>query len=160
MRVPSLRSPFRGRRTFGLLPVLSLVAIAVVGLTATSATARPANVVTINPAISDNLDLLGRAIALPDYYGPATRLAPSALQVREVRALHAHVAWNRYGTPESLIRYGSTLATGLKGTPIEVARSFVLAQRALFRLTAPAVQKLTVLNDSKLVDSSSHVVLF
>jgi hypothetical protein len=137
-----------------------LLAIVFVAFTTSSATAVSANHVGLAPAVSANVDLLGRAVALPDYYGPKVRLQPTATQLHLVRALGAHVAWNKYGTPQSLIHYGSWLSSGLHGSPVKVARSWVLAHRVLFRLTPAAVRGLTVVNDSKLVYSTSHVVLF
>src|SRR4051812_12440218 len=54
-------------------------------------------------AVSENLDLLGRPVALPDIDGPEVGRAPTAAQLRAVRDLHAHAGWSRYGTVDSLI---------------------------------------------------------
>ncbi|HEX9236703.1 MAG TPA: hypothetical protein VF972_10545, partial [Actinomycetota bacterium] len=111
-------------------------------------------------AVSGNLDLLGRPVALPDYEGPAARRSPTSDQLRMVRALGAHVQWTKYGTPASLIRYGAPLSAAMPGSAQQVARAWVRGHRVLFRLSGSDVRRLTVVNDSTLRWSPSHVVLF
>jgi hypothetical protein len=89
----------------------------------------------------------------------AGKLAPSAAQLKLVKALHAHASWNRYGTPASLIRLdGGYLATGLSGSPTDVARAFLDAHKALFKLSDAA--GLQLVNDVPLSGTSAHAILF
>ncbi len=97
---------------------------------------------------------------LPDFDTRTSRLSPSAQQLALADSLGATVRWNAFGTPQSMIKYGDYLATGLSGDAVSVARAFVRANRVLFRLSDQAVSDLEVLNDSRLVNSQSHVVLF
>jgi extracellular elastinolytic metalloproteinase len=50
---------------------------------------------------------------------------PSASQQQLVSQLGAHVTWNRFGTPQSLIKYDGYLATGLSSDPVAAARTFI-----------------------------------
>src|SRR5687768_10300157 len=62
-------------------------------------------------------------------------IKPTAAQVSAVNALGAKVRWNRFGTPQSLIKYSGWLRTGLTGAPEVAARNFIRANKALFRLS-------------------------
>jgi extracellular elastinolytic metalloproteinase len=72
------------------------------------------------------------------------RLQPTSAQERAVAALDAAVRWNRFGTPQSLIRYGGYLATGLSSDPIDAALGFLRDNHALFRLGGSAIRSLEV----------------
>jgi hypothetical protein len=87
-------------------------------------------------------------------------IQPSAAQKSAVNSLGASVRWNRFGTPQSLIRYGSYLATGLSGSPEAVARKFVRNNRGLFRLTDADVTRLELVAVNELVGSAGRAVLF
>ena len=87
-------------------------------------------------------------------------VAPSAEQQAIVSGLGAHVSWNRFGTPQSLIKYGGFLATGLSGDAVQGARQFVEANSALFRLTQQEAAGLELLNDSPMARSNGHAVIF
>jgi hypothetical protein len=88
-------------------------------------------------------------------------LSPTANQKQMVQALHATATWNAFGTPHSLIRYDGYLASGLQGeTAAQAARSWISSHKALFRLNSAAPAELELVNDSRLVDSDGHAVLF
>jgi extracellular elastinolytic metalloproteinase len=87
-------------------------------------------------------------------------VAPTAQQLAAVQSLGAKVRWNRFGTPQSLIKYGGYLATGLSGTPEAAARSFISTNKVLFRLSDQGVSNLELLNDSPMAGSQGHAVIF
>ncbi|HWC32217.1 MAG TPA: M36 family metallopeptidase, partial [Actinomycetota bacterium] len=85
---------------------------------------------------------------------------PSPEQIAAADALGAtRVAWNRFGTPHSLIRHGGYLATGLPRDPVAAARSFLSRNRTLFRVSRPAVSSLAVVNVARL-GGAARAVLF
>jgi uncharacterized repeat protein (TIGR01451 family) len=96
----------------------------------------------------------------PDFDSRAGKIAPTAAQQAIVSNLGAEVRWNRFGTPRSLIKHGGFLATGLTGDPVTAARNWIRANRALFRLSDQSVDKLELLNDSKMRGSDGHAVIF
>jgi extracellular elastinolytic metalloproteinase len=85
---------------------------------------------------------------------------PSVSQQQLVSQLGAHVTWNRFGTPQSLIKYDGYLATGLSSDPVAAARTFINKNKALFRLTDQGVSNLELLSDSRMVGSAGHAVIF
>lgn len=87
-------------------------------------------------------------------------LQPAAAQLAAVSALGGHATWNRFGTVHSLVRHGGYLATGLAGTPVEAARTFIKTHRDLFKLSAAAVDQLELVNDGITPGSAGHAVLF
>jgi extracellular elastinolytic metalloproteinase len=95
-----------------------------------------------------------------DFDARVGSVAPSAEQQAIVSALGAHVTWNRFGTPQSLIKYGGFLATGLSTEAEQGARQFVEANSALFRLSQQEAAALELLNDSPMARSSGHAVIF
>ena len=68
--------------------------------------------------------------------------------------------WNRYGTPASLIASDGWLTSAASGSASEVARGFIGSHRSLFKLSAADVSALNLVNDSKLVQSAGHAVVF
>src|SRR5947207_151152 len=62
-------------------------------------------------------------------------IAPTPAQLDAVQTAGAHVTWNRFGTPESLIKYGGFLATGLGSDPVAAARQYISDNKTLFRLS-------------------------
>jgi hypothetical protein len=84
---------------------------------------------------------------------------PSAAQRADVSHLGAEATWNRFGTPQSLIQPGGWLATGLDGSPADVAREFVRRNADLYRLSPAAADDLEVVSDSRLTGTDAHVVL-
>jgi hypothetical protein len=97
---------------------------------------------------------------LPDLDARTGTVLPSAAQTQAVSSLGAHATWNRFGTPQSLIHYGGFLATGLGSDPVAAARTFISSNKALFRLSSQGVSNLQLLNDSPLVGSAAHAVMF
>jgi extracellular elastinolytic metalloproteinase len=87
-------------------------------------------------------------------------VAPSAEQEAMVSSLGAHVTWNRFGTPQSLIKYGGYLATGLSLDPEAAARQWVQDNSALFRLSSQEAAGLELLNLSPMARSKGRAVIF
>ncbi len=67
---------------------------------------------------------------------------PTGAQRGIVADLGAEVHYNQFGTPRSLIKHGGFLASGLASGAEAAARSFLSANRVLFRLSAEAVDGL------------------
>jgi extracellular elastinolytic metalloproteinase len=151
------RSPQRRGATFRLLVLATVLAISSLTLMLASP-ASPAPRGTVDGQ-SIAVDLLGRPIGLADVDARAGSVQPTAGQLAAVDALGASARWNRFGTVQSLIRYGGFLATGLSADAIVAAKDFVSTNRVLFRLSDSGLQNLEVLNDSTLTGSAAHVVL-
>ncbi|CAN5596109.1 hypothetical protein BH20CHL6_BH20CHL6_17320 [soil metagenome] len=89
------------------------------------------------------------------------KVLPNSTQKSIVSSLGATVAWNRYGTPQSLLKRGGYLATGLSGQDAAAAaRSWIVSKKALFRLSSVTTSNLVTLNDSPMVGSNGHAVVF
>jgi len=104
--------------------------------------------------------ILASQEGLPDVDARAGAVAPTAAQLNTVSSLGAHATWNRFGTPQSLIKYGGYLAAGLSSDPVTAARSFISSNAGLFRLSAQGVSNLELLSDSPMIGSEGHAVLF
>ena len=105
--------------------------------------------------------ILDSRSALPDYDSRAGQVVPPSAQALSlVGSLGAHATWNAFGTPQSLIKYGDYLATGLSADAVTAARAFIQANEALFRLSDAGVANLELLNDSPIVGTQGHAVLF
>jgi hypothetical protein len=105
-------------------------------------------------------DILPNQQGKPDLDARAGSIAPSSAQQQIVSGLGAHATWNQFGTPESLIKYGGYLATGLSSDPVTAAKTFITTNEALFRLSAQGVSNLQLLNDSSMVGTDGHAVMF
>ena len=88
------------------------------------------------------------------------KVSPSAAQKQAVEDLEARVQWNRFGTPASLIATSGFLSPAASGDAEAVARGFLRSHAALFRMAASDVDALELVNDSELVQSNAHAVLF
>src|SRR5712691_5983269 len=97
---------------------------------------------------------------LPDFDSRTGVVQPTSQQLAMVSTLGASVSWNQFGTPQSLIKYGGYLATGLTGDPATAALGWIRANGALFRLSDQGVNNLQLLNDAVLSGTTTHVVLF
>jgi extracellular elastinolytic metalloproteinase len=97
---------------------------------------------------------------LADFDSRTGRVAPTAAQRAMVTSLGARATWNAFGTPQSLIKYGDYLATGLSGDPVTAAREWIRANRTLFRLSDQSVTDLDLLNDSRMAGYDGHAVIF
>ena len=95
---------------------------------------------------------------LPDKDFRSGSIQPTATQRQRVTQLGAAVSWNRFGTPQSLIKYGGWLATGLSGSPETAARNWIRSNRSLFRLSDADVTNLDLLASNPL--GSGRAVLF
>jgi extracellular elastinolytic metalloproteinase len=96
-----------------------------------------------------------------DFDARTGHVNPTTAQRSAVSSLGAHVEWNSYGTPHSLINYGSFLATGIAGaTAADAARNWVTANKGLFGLSSVSTSNLETISDINLVQSSGHAVLF
>jgi extracellular elastinolytic metalloproteinase len=85
------------------------------------------------------------------------RREPTRAQEAAVQELNATVRWNDFGTPQSLIRHGGYLATGLAEDPVVASMSWLRQHRELFRLSASAVGRLNVLRVAPI--GNGHSVL-
>ncbi len=153
--MPSL--PFLRRRSLSVVAAFSVSGLLLAGTTPFGASA------VLEPdggPPSETHAVFDEAGGLNDVDRRAGRVLPSSAAKSRVDALGARVEWNRYGTPASLIKNSGYLATGLSSNPVKAARSFISANRALFRLSADGLNNLELLNDSKLTGSPAHVVLF
>ena len=97
---------------------------------------------------------------LPDIDVREGRVAPSPAQRAAAEAMGAHVSWNDFGTPSSLINYDGYLATGLSPDPVVAARRWVERNATLFRLNDSDLATLEVLSVNPIVDTPSRVVVF
>ena len=115
--------------------------------------------VTSAPALAFG-DILPNQAGKPDLDARGGSVTPTAAQQQIVSSLGAHATWNQFGTPKSLIKYGGYLATGLSNDPVAAAKTFITSDKALFRLSDAGVANLQLLNDSPMVGSDGHAVLF
>src|SRR5712691_6094278 len=97
---------------------------------------------------------------LPDFDSRTGVVQPTSQQLAMASTLGASVSWNQFGTPQSLIKYGGYLATGLTGDPATAALGWIRANGVLFRLSGQGVNNLQLLNDAGLSGTTAHVVLF
>ncbi len=95
-------------------------------------------------------DILDAHRALDDLDNRSGTVAPNTAQRRIVDDLGAKVRWNRFGTPQSLIRYGGYLGTVSGETAAAAARSWVSSNKALFRLSTVTDDNLVLLNESRM----------
>ncbi|MEH0829495.1 MULTISPECIES: M36 family metallopeptidase [unclassified Micromonospora] len=94
-------------------------------------------------------------------------MRPTDAQLAAVRELVAaagagtRVSWDgRFGTPRTIRKDGGWLTGPRSGKPVEVARSFIDANRETFGLSTTDVAELTVVRDHELVGTGTHVVNF
>ena len=95
-----------------------------------------------------------QALGDADRRGPA--LAPLAAATAKLRTMGTglQVSWNQYGTPLNLTRDHGFLATGLRGTPEQVARTYLARNAALWGLSAEDVAGLETIENEALSGSS------
>ena len=118
----ALRAARRRRRH--LLAALSVLALAV---------AIPSS----GFAVANIPEIGGQAAA--DFDARTGRTTPTAAQKALVRKLGATATWNRFGTPQMLMRRRGYLASGVQGrTAAAAARGWLNANRTLFRLRSTA----------------------
>ena len=87
-----------------------------------------------------------------------TAVAATSTQLDLANDLNATVRWTPFGTPQSLIRYGGPIATGIQGTgATAAARAWLDGNRALYRLDS--VHSLESYAEIPLTDGA-YVVVF
>ena len=130
--------------------------LAAIGLAAVTVLAGP----FMSPAqaiVDDIFD--GASQGLEDADTRVGSVAPTAAQLSAVSGLGATARWNRFGTPQSLIRYGGYLATGLSRDPEAAARAFLNRNRAIFRLTTAQISALELVSEQRMAQSDGVAVL-
>jgi extracellular elastinolytic metalloproteinase len=91
----------------------------------------------------------------------AGEVAPTAAQLEAVERLGAAARWNQFGSPASLAKSDGWLATGVAGDDaVAVARNFLDANAALFRLSEGGAAGLELWSDAKLSGGDGHAVVF
>jgi extracellular elastinolytic metalloproteinase len=151
------------RKLFWLIPSLSAQcassgrAISVIALAIVVALVVPALRL---PGVQGQAQITEAHTALPDFDSRVGKSEPTGAQLAQVANLGAQVKWNRFGTPQSLIKYGGFLATGLANDPVVAARDWIRTNRTLFRLSDPGVSNLELVNDSPMVGSQGHAIIF
>ncbi|MDP9383446.1 MAG: hypothetical protein M3Q29_25545 [Chloroflexota bacterium] len=94
----------------------------------------------------------------------AGSVAPTSAQKTAASALGASVRWNKFGTPQSLIRYGGYLGTRPAGeTAQQAALNWLNANKALFGLTSfTGLQFVndSVFRESRGITETGHTVIF
>ncbi|HSK15589.1 MAG TPA: M36 family metallopeptidase [Gaiellaceae bacterium] len=84
---------------------------------------------------------------------------PTAAQLAAVEALGATARFNELGTPQSLLRHGGFLATGIGAdTAADAAFAWLDENKKLFRLSS--LDGLELVSEGELRGSSGHAVLF
>ncbi|HVF34790.1 MAG TPA: M36 family metallopeptidase [Candidatus Saccharimonadia bacterium] len=104
------------------------------------------------------LDGLNRTTGDRDARNGYVAPLPQATSLVAAQGLDAK--WNRFGTVHTLQRQGAPIATGLTGEPETAARSWMKANRALFRLSDASIDGLELFRDSKLNQSGVRVLMF
>ena len=109
----------------------------------------------------DSGDFPGAEVPVGDADRRGPDLAPSAGARAALARLGrgAKTSWTQYGTPHTLTRDHDFLATGLKGTPVQVARTFLKRNSALYGLSPAAVDALEVVSADPLSDTDSAWVV-
>ena len=114
-----------------------------------------------SPGVLGSGKILDLHEALPDFDSrEGSSVPPSGQALSIVQSLGAKASWNSFGTPNSLVKHGGYLATGLSGSPVTAAKNWIRANKALFRLSDAGVNALELLNDSKMAGYDGHAVIF
>ena len=129
----------------GLLSAAALVA----GALPSTAAAPLSDHLLRPPAGPDSGTFPGSEAPLGDVDARGPAQAPLASAQAAVAALGDGVrtTWTQYGTPKTLTRPGGWLATGLTGSPVEVAKGFLRSRAGLLGLSAADVDALEVVYD-------------
>ncbi len=105
-------------------------------------------------------DILEVHDTLDDLDNRAGSIAPTAAQKTIANNLKATVRWNRFGTVQSMIKYGGYLASVSGVSAEDAARKWITSNKALFRLSSVTSSNLVLLNDSPMVGTKGHAVTF
>jgi extracellular elastinolytic metalloproteinase len=90
-----------------------------------------------------------------DFDNRAGTRNPSAAQEAAAARLGAEVNWNRFGTPQTLIKHGGYLATGLPADAEAAARRFLSTNSVLFGLSKGEVAALDLRRHARMGGASS-----
>jgi hypothetical protein len=127
----------------------------VAGMPSQAAPTRPLQTIRAL-AGADSGDFPGAQVALGDADRRGPALAPLASARTHLRSMGAglEVSWTQYGTPLNLTRDHGFLATGLRGRPEQVARTFLAQHRELWGLSLKDVAALRTIIDEPLPQST------
>jgi hypothetical protein len=92
----------------------------------------------------DSGDFPGAEVPVGDVDRRGTALAPLAAAKAGIAQMGAgmQVSWTQYGTPLNLTRDHGYLATGLTGSPVQIARAYLRTHAAVWGLSAADVDGL------------------
>jgi hypothetical protein len=127
------------------------------GLPASQAADKPSAHLSRALQGGDSGDFPGAEKPLGDVDRRGPDLAPNAAARAALARLgrSARTSWNQYGTPHTLTRDHGFLATGIKGTPVQVARTFLKSNSGLYGLSAAAIDQLEVVSADPLPGSTT-----
>jgi hypothetical protein len=139
-----------------LLPSVALVVAAFAAAGLPSEAAPPVVANTRGLAGPDSGDFPGAQVALGDADRRGPVLSPLASARAHLRTMGKglEVSWTQYGTPLNLSRDHAFLATGLRGTPEQVARVYLAQHSALWGLTPADVGELRTIIAEPLPEST------
>ncbi len=89
----------------------------------------------------------------------AGSIAPTAAQKAAVPS-GATVRWNKFGTPQSLVVYGGYLGAASGSSARAAAFDWIGANSAIFGLSNVSANTLEFVNDSPIVGTDGHAVVF
>jgi extracellular elastinolytic metalloproteinase len=96
---------------------------------------------------------------LRDYDSRTATVSPSAAQEAAAARLDATVRWNEFGTPQSVVRHGDYLASGIRANSADAAAGeWLTANRALFGLGSLGSLKLD--HAARLPSSNGYAVIY
>ncbi len=147
----------RRRATLALTACAALTGLAMGGLpTSQAAVVRSAHESRLLQGAGSG-DFPGAEVPVGDVDRRGARLAPLAAAKAGIREMGAgmQVSWTQYGTPLSLTREKGFLATGLAGTPAQVAREYLRRHAAIWGLTAADVDALQIVINAPLPESKN-----
>ena len=154
------RRPTRARPALMAGGVLTVAALIASTLSATAASSGGPVLPALDGVVSStDVTLDVRKVTAAVIPTVAQRTAATALLTSAGSG--SRVTWDeRFGTPRSLRREGGYLTGPTSGAPADVARAFLAANRAAFRLDSADVTALAVSRDHALPGTNTHVVTF
>ncbi|MDQ5841728.1 MAG: hypothetical protein M3537_11460 [Chloroflexota bacterium] len=151
--------PTRARPALMAGGVLTVAALIASTLSATAASTGPALPLLdgVTSSTDSTLDVRKATAAV----APTLAQRTSAAALLTSAGSGSRVTWDeRFGTPRSLRRESGYLTGPASGTPVTVARAFLDANSAAFRLSSAEVAALAVTRDHALPGTNTHVVTF
>jgi extracellular elastinolytic metalloproteinase len=152
----------RARRALAAGGLLSAVALVAAGLPAGAATLTTGTPhLPLLDAADSQLDTVLDVRDVKQAVRPSSAQRDAAADLLAASGDGARLTWDRrFGTPRSLRRDGGYLTTGHTGSAVDVARGWLAAHAAAFRLTSDDVAALRVARDHALPGTGTHVVTF